>query len=357
MSEPISTAAYVFTFKLGTALRNTLFLWLFQALLSMTTPAFSAGKPADDKLESLVFSGPFSAISYPLIHMVETRALSDMVQDIQFIPVNNPDQARLLALGKGAHQTDFMAMPSNVAAMLYNKGIRLKLINVPIWDLLWIVSQDKTRQHLSDLKGEKIAIPYRADMPDILFQQIAKAEGLNPKSDFKLHYTAHPLDAMQLLISGQVKHALLTEPATSMVLHKNRQLADQESVALLYRSVDLQQEWGRVFQRPAKIPQLSITAMQNVLDKPKLLQRFQQEYRKSSKWCLDHPEETGKMVTKYHKRLTPETVAESLKWTVIDVKSAAESKPELEYFYHTLMNSNPALVGNRLPDNDFYYSH
>lgn len=310
---------------------------------------------AAEKVEKLVLSGPFAGVSNPLIHMVESGALKDVAETVEFRPWNGTDQLKLMALGKGDFKADFVAMPSNVAANLYNRGVKLKLMNISIWGILWMVSRDENMKTLADFKGKEIAMPFRADMPDILFEQIVKAEGLDPKKDFKLRYTPHPLDAMQLLILRRVDHALLAEPAISMALRKTKSFPISVIAPDLFRSVDIQTEWGRVFKREAKIPQAGMTAMSSVLDNPALMNRFQEEYAKSAQWCLDNPEEAGKMVAKHIDLLTPEAVADSLKLTVVDVKDGASSRDELEFFYQKLMESTPALVGGKLPDGDFYY--
>lgn len=311
---------------------------------------------AEPKREKLVFSGPYSAISYPLIHMMETNALGDIAHRIEFIPVSNPDQARLMALGKGRHQADFMAMPSNVAAILHNKGVSLRLISVPVWGLLWVVSQDGTIRDIKDLKGQEIAIPYRGDMPDIVFQTVASKAGLDVRKDIRLRYTAHPLDAMQLLMMGQVKHALLAEPGISMALRKNRQMVKKKGAAPLHRAIDIQQAWGAELNLPPKIPQLSLVATASVLDDSQLLRRFYEEYQRSLQWSLDNPQDAGKLVAKHLKRLTPQAIADSLQWTKLDAKEGKQAQPELENFYRQLMQANPKLVGGALPEDAFYYS-
>ena len=308
-----------------------------------------------EKLDKLVLSGPYAGVSYPLIHMVSTGALNDVAETVEFRPWNSPDQLKLMALDKGPFTADFIAMPSNVAVNLYNRGVKLKLANISIWGILWMVSRDNNLKTLVDFKGKEIAIPFRGDMPDILFEQIVKAEGLDPKKDFKIRYTPHPLDAMRLLILRQVDHALLAEPAVSMALRKTKSFPLKFISPDLYRSVDIQKEWARVFKREPKIPQAGIVAMNTVLDNEYIMQRFQEEYAKSAKWCLENPEEAGKVIAKAMDILTPEAVADSLKWTIIEVKSASQSKQELEYFYQKLMESNPDLVGGKLPDNNFYY--
>lgn len=320
-------------------------LWLF------SMPALTA-----EKLDKLVFSGPFASVSNPLIHMVETGALNDIAKQVEFKPWKGPDQLKLMALGKGGIHADFVAMPSNVAANLYNKGVELKLMNISVWGVLWMVSRDNNLKTLADFKGKEIAMPFRADMPDILFEQLVKAEGLDPKKDFKLRYTPHPLDAMQLLILRQVDHALLADPAISMALRKTQSFPISVIAPDLYRSADIQKEWGRVFKREAKVPQAGMTALSSVLDKPEVLQRFQQEYKKSAQWCIDNPKAAGEMIAKHIDMLTPEAIADSIEWTQTDVQEGQAAKAELEYFYQQLMNNTPALVGGKLPDDGFYYS-
>src|SRR5574343_1399830 len=123
---------------------------------------------AQGKLERLVLAGPFAAVSFPLIHMVETGALQDVAQRVEFVAWKDPDQLRVLAMQGRA---DFVAMPTNVAANLYHRGVPLQLLNVSTWGVLWMVSRDTNLKTLADFKGKEVAIPFRADMPDIVFQQ------------------------------------------------------------------------------------------------------------------------------------------------------------------------------------------
>ncbi|HRP70098.1 MAG TPA: hypothetical protein PLY93_11245, partial [Turneriella sp.] len=143
---------------------------------------------------ALVLSGPPASVSFPLAYMVATGALKDAAPSVVFKMWMTPDQMRALALdGK----TAFMAVPSNVAANLYNKGAQIKPLNISTWGILFMLSRDKERTKLADYKNEEIVLPFRGDMPDIVFQLIAEKEGLDVKKDFKIRYVSSPLDAMQ----------------------------------------------------------------------------------------------------------------------------------------------------------------
>ncbi len=309
---------------------------------------------ASARLPRLVLSGPYAAVSNPLIHMVESGALSDVAESVEFQPWKDPDQLRMLALD-GKTQADFVAMPTNVAANLYNRGVKLRLINVTTWGVLWMVSRQNGLETLADFKGKEILMPFRADMPDIVFQILAEKQGLDPRRDFKLRYVASPLDAMQLLITRRADHALLAEPAVSVALRKTGSLPISLIAPELYRSVNLQEEWGRVMRREARIPQAGMVAMGKALGNPVLIEKFQRAYAASLLWCENNPDACGRMVARRIDLLTPEGVADSVRMDNAVFVTARDARPELEVFLGLLHARQPALVGGRLPGDGFYY--
>lgn len=304
-----------------------------------------------ERLPKLVLSGPPASVSTPLIHMIDSGALKDIADNVEFQVWKDPDQLRVLALGGKA---DFVAMPTNVAANLYNRGVGLKLLNVSTWGVLWMVSRDKEAKTLADFKGKEIAMPFRADMPDIVFDLIAEKQGLDAKKDFKLRYVGSPLDAMQLLVSRRVDHALLAEPAVSMALRKTKSFPVSLIAPDLHRSVDLQQEWGRLFKHEARIPQAGIAVIGKAVQDEKLQVRVMAAYEQSLLWCQKNPLKCGEMVAKRIDLLSPEAVADSLAVSQTRHVTAAAAKSELEFFLGQLHARNPALVGGKLPDEAFY---
>ena len=304
-----------------------------------------------ERLPKMVLSGPPAAVSTPLIHMIETGALKDVADSVEFHLWKDPDQLRVLALGGKA---DFIAMPSNVAANLYNRGVGLKLLNISTWGVLWMVSRDKEAKTLADFKGKEIAMPFRADMPDIVFGLLAEKQGLDVKKDFKLRYVGSPLDAMQLLISRRVDHALLAEPSVSMALRKTKSFPVSVIAPDLYRSVDLQQEWGRLFKHEARIPQAGMTVLGKALQDEAVQAKVMAAYEQSLLWCQKNALKCGEMVAKRIDLLSPEAVADAMAVSQTQHVTALKAKTELEFFFTQLHAKNPALVGGKLPDEKFY---
>jgi len=307
---------------------------------------------AQEKLDKLVLSGPVASVSHPLIHMMRTGALADVAKVVEFKLWKNPDELRALTLQGGA---DFIAVPTNVGANLHNKGVDIKLLNVSVWGILGMLTRDKTLKTLADFKGKEIAMPFRADMPDILFEEIVKAQGSDPKKDFKLLYMNSPTDAMQMLIMRRVDHALLAEPAISIALRKTNSFPLKLIAPDLYRTADLQKEWGETFKVEAKVPQAGMAIVGDLSKNEHVIKRFNEEYAKSLLWYKSNPKEAGEMIVEVIPMLDAVGVADSIKHVKLNVVAAKDAKKDLEFFFGILKRNNSKAIGGKLPEEGFYY--
>lgn len=317
---------------------------LAAGVFTATLPRRAAAQQQPARRARLVLAGPFASVSNPLIRIAESGALRDVADTVEFVTWKDPDQLRVLAIEGKA---DFVAMPSNVAANLHNRGVRLRLLNVGGWGSLWVVSRKPGVKALADLKGQELLLPFRGDMPDIVLQLVAARQGIEPQRDLKLRYTATPIEAMQLLVMGRGEHALLAEPTVSTALRKAQGL---------HRSIDLQQEWGQAFQRAPRIPQAGVCVLGKALDDTALVARFQAAYAEAHGWCGNDPDACGALVARRIDMLTPEGVADALRAVKHPFATGAQARPELEFFFEQLRARDPGMVGGKLPAADFYGS-
>lgn len=320
---------------------------VLRAVPALAALPFVHARAASARRARLVLAGPMASVSNPLVRIVESGVLADLADQVEFVQWSNPDQLRALAM---QGQADFIAVPTNVGANLYNRGVPLALLNVSVWGLLWMVSRRPDARTLADFKGQEIAVPFRADMPDILFQLLAARQGLDPQRDFRLRYVASPIDAMQLLVLRQVDHALLSEPAVSMALHKSKGPLMPE----LHRSVSLQDEWGRLLQRAPQIPQAGIAALGAARQDDALCARLQAAYADAQGWCNRNAQACGVMVAKRIPMMNAQAVADGVQAAPKRLATATEARSELEFLYRLLLERQPALVGGKLPDAAFY---
>lgn len=302
------------------------------------------------KLDKLVLAGPFATVSHPLIHMVNSGALADVANEVEFRLWKDPDQLRAMVLNGQVH---FVALPTNVAANLYNKEVNVRLVNVSIWGILGMITRDETLKTLKDFKGKEIIVPFRSDMPDIILKQLIESQGMSVDNDFSLRYVATPIDAMQMLLMRRADHVLLAEPAISMALRKSGSFPLKAVAPTLYRSSDLQQEWGKTFNVESKLPQAGMAVLGDV--DAKIINRFNEEYQKSLAWYKNNPQKAGVEVAKVLPMLEAKAVADSIPFVNLKSVDAVDSRVDLEHFFGVLLKSEPKLIGGKIPDDGFYY--
>lgn len=313
---------------------------------------FSTNLLAAEKLEKLVLSGPFASVSHPLAYIIENNKLADVAKKVEFVLWNNPDELRALTIQGGA---DFVAVPTNVGANLFNRGVKIRLLNVSVWGILGMVTRDNNFKTLKDFKGKEVVVPFRSDMPDIVFQTLLKKQGIDPKKDISIKYVATPIDAMQSMIMRREDNVLLAEPAISMALIKTKSFPVSIIAPTIYRSVDLQEEWGRVFGTNGDIPQAGIAELGTHSDE--VVKRFNEEYANALAWYKANPKQAGELTEKYFPMFKAEAVEKSIPNVRLKVKNAFSVKSDLESFFTILLNDNPKLVGNKLPSETFYFSN
>ena len=111
--------------------RHILCLLIVQYCLFITLANTQAAK--DTIINKITVAGPPAGISNALIHMASPDNDLDLPWTVEFKTWSTSDQLRALAL---EGNIDFIALPTNVAANLYNKGVGLKLLNVSQWGAL-----------------------------------------------------------------------------------------------------------------------------------------------------------------------------------------------------------------------------
>jgi len=298
------------------------------------------------KRKQLTMYGPPVGPSVTLAHAAETSALSGMVEKLDFSTYRNPDVLRTNFV---SGRWELAGTPSYVAANLYNKGIKVRLMNIMTWGLLYIVSADESIKAVEDLKGQDIVMPFKGDMPDLVFQHIAKEKGMRVGDDFRLNYVGTPFEGLQLLLSGRTKHAVLPEPAATAALLKGLKSAKK-----MNRVVSLQQAWGEVTGGAARIPQAGMMVSDSLLQElPDLPQRLNSSLERSTDWVVNNPTSAGRLGEAYMAMKAP-IIERSIPYCNFTMTRAKQVQQEIESFFSVLAESNPGIIGGKLPDADFY---
>lgn len=299
-------------------------------------------------LGALVVQGAPSPPSLALLRLAKQGVSAELAQGVRFELWSTADEMRARITSGQAH---FSGLPVNVAATLYNRGIRVQLLNVYIWGILYLVSRNPRLPSWRDLRGETVLIPFRGDLPDILTQYFLRRQGLDLATDLVPSYLSAAPEAAQLLAAGRASHAVLSEPSATLAIRKAR-----ENGITLYRALDYSQAWAAATGRAPRMPMAGVVADPLLAQShPQLLAWFQGAHREAASWVAGHPEEASLMGAQEIRAIPPADMRESLAHIQFSFVAAAEAREEVEFFLSEIRSLSPELIGGRLPPDEFYY--
>jgi NitT/TauT family transport system substrate-binding protein len=297
-------------------------------------------------LQTLVVQGAPSPPTLALLRLAREGIPPDLARELRFQLWSTADEMRARITSGQAH---FSGVPVNVAATLYNRGIHVRLLNVYIWGILYLVTREP-EVSWQDLRGQTVLIPFRGDLPDILTQYLLRQEGLELGTDLVPSYLSAAPEAAQLLAAGRASHAVLSEPSATLAILRAR-----ENGIILHRAIDYSQAWAVATGRPPRMPMAGVVAdMALARRHPRLIAWFQQAHRKAADWVVAHPEEASLLGAEEIKAIPPAAMRESLPHIQFSFVEAREAREEVEFFLSELHSLSPELIGGQLPSDEFY---
>jgi NitT/TauT family transport system substrate-binding protein len=296
--------------------------------------------------EPLTLWGPPAAPSIILAQAMADGLLKPFAPGASFKVWKTPDEMRA---GLSSGNMTAVVVPSNVAANLYNRGLGVRLANVMTRGLLYVVAPSGTVTDIASLKGMRVAVPFRNDMPDLIFRRLMAAAGLQP-SDIAIEYSGTPPEAVQLLVSGRVNAALLTEPASTGSIMRAKWTAWKN----LEHAIDCQKVWTRA-TGSATIPQagLAVTDKLTAQIGADGIVALQQALETAVTAVIKDPSAAAGLAALEFG--LPATVIErSIEYSNLVVARSTTARADLTTLFDVLAKEDPRIIGGKQPDNGFF---
>lgn len=298
--------------------------------------------PAAEKttINVMVLSGP---TGLSLVKMVEEKP--DLVPGVTFnyTVLTSPEQMSAKII---AGEADIAAVPTNLAAILYNKGIPIKLAAITNWGVMYVIGSELITSW-SDLKGREIGVTGKGNTPDLLFRYFLGANGVDPEKDLQIRYYASPKELANLVIAGKVTLATLPEPWITEALSRNSDLK-----VLL----DYQTEWSRLEKQKEAYPQSALVVKSALAAaNPALVDTFLEAAIAANNWVVEHPEAAGPYAEK-HLAISAAAATEAIPRCNLRLVRAYLVRSEIEHYLEKLYSFEPQSIGGKLPDAGFYLS-
>lgn len=249
-------------------------------------------------------------------------------------------------------EIDAAAVPSNLAATLYNKTegkVQLAALNT-LGVLYVLTGKDQQVSSIGDLKGKTVGASGQGSIPEYALNYILNANGLDPAKDVTLDYKAEHTELASLMIAGKMDLCVLPEPFVTQVLAKNPDVKVALSVT---------EEWDKAVEQTGDGK--SVLTMGCLIVRKEFAEKnqeafntFQEEYKASVDYVNGQPAEAAKLSEKFD--IMPAAVAEkAIPNCNIVFEAGEQMKSETENFLLILFKANPKSVGGKMPGEDFYY--
>ncbi len=306
----------------------------------------AAGRAFAAPLAELALYGPPAGPSIILAHAAVSGALSQIADKASFKAWRNPDEMRA-GLTSGTMQA--VVLPVQAAASLYNRGFKLKLLNVMTKGLLYVISTDTGVTGLADLKGKKLAVPFRNDTPDLVLSRLLPHYNLVAGTDLAIETVGSPVEAIQMLLAGRVDAVLAPEPAISAAI-----ILAGAAGKTVARVIDIQEVWGEVSGGQPVLPQAGLALTDAFTQaNPGVADDLQAVLEKMSAEVNAEPEKAAADAAPALEMPAP-VIAASIATSKLMAARAATMRTEIEAMLTTLADADPALIGGKLPDDGFY---
>jgi NitT/TauT family transport system substrate-binding protein len=301
---------------------------------------------ASAPLKELALFGPPAGPSITLAHAVASGALSHIADKATFKTWRNPDEMRA---GLTSGTMPLVILPTQVAANLYNRGLGVRLVNVMTNGLLFVVSSDPTLTSIPALKGKRLSVPFQNDTPEFITRSLLKRYGLEGGKDLQVDTTGTPIEAIQLVLAGRMDAALVPEPAVTAALVRGAAMGKA-----IHRVMDVQEEWAKTLGSPAVLPQAGLGVTNAFLSaNGPLIDAVHAAIVSVTQKVISNPAAAAKDAAGPLDLPLP-IIERSIPFSKLVATRASVARPELERMYRLIGDTNPALLGGKLPDDGFY---
>lgn len=243
---------------------------------------------------------------------------------------------------------DIVALPSNLASILYNKSQgKVQVLAINTLGILYLMENGDTVKSVGDLKGRTIYSSGKGAVPEYAFNYILKANGLNPDTDLRIEYKSEHTEALAALLNDKSSLAVLPQPFATVASLENKGLRP---------ALDLTKEWDKA-SKNAKSTMITGVVVVNkdfAAKYPEKIKKFMADYKASIDYTNTNVDDAAKLIEENN--IVPAAVAKkAIPQCNITYIDGSDMKDKLSGYLQVLFEANPKSIGGKMPADDFYY--
>lgn len=241
-------------------------------------------------------------------------------------------------------ELDIAAVPTNLAATLYNKSEgKIQLLALNTLGVLYVLEKGDTVHSVKDLEGKKIYSSGQASTPEYALNYVLKANNVKCEVEY---YATHAELATHAL-AGDADIILIPEPQVSTILSKNSDFRI---------AVDFNEAWNEACDNKAIFSMGCLAVRKEFAENNRqALEEFVKDYTESVEFVNNNAKEASEIIAKYEIVASAAVAEKAIPNCKMVTVTGEEMKTKTATYLQILFDSDPKSIGGALPGEDFYY--
>ena len=341
-------------------------LALLTALLLIALPLASCKKkttsdgtpPSGDEKQTVRIYSLNGTTGFGMAKLLEDAANGAFEKDTYTVTVKTDPVEVRSALING--DVDIAALPTNLASTVYNVSEgAIKILAVNTLGCLYLLTNNGTEiNSFADLAGKTVYAP--AQNPTMIFKHLCEANGLTVGTDVWIKNDYAEAAALQnrfaqgASVAGgtdEVSIVVLPEPAVTAVT-----AAAKGNNVTVTNLMDLTAEWDKLEGHAGTLVQGCVVVRKAFLEAhPETVERFLTAYKASVEYVNTNTAEAAQLIEKYGLFAKAAVAEKAIPKCNIAYLDGNEMKEAMTAYLTVLKGINAAAIGEKLPDDNFYY--
>ena len=243
-------------------------------------------------------------------------------------------------------ELDILAVPVNVASILYNQTQgAVQLLAASTLGVLYITEKGgETVTDVRSLAGKTLYATGKGATPEYALTYLLAQNGLTLGEDVTVEWKSEPSEIVALMAQEEHAIAMLPQPFVTVA---------QGKLEGLRVALDLSAQWDTLGLDSRLITAGLLVRKAFADEHPEAVAKFLKEYAASTDYANSNPAETAALVEKLG--IVNAAVAEKAlpKCNLVCI-TGAEMKTAVSGYLQTLYDLKPEAVGGAMPDDGFY---
>ena len=309
-----------------------------------TSTTGNAAKPNNDPANVYVISGPTGVGA---VSMMEKSANGETEGKYNFVLAENQLKAQASFLNGEA---DIVAMPTNMASALFNKGEDVVILAVNMLGVLYIMDATGNVKSISDLEGKTITATGQGSNPEYILKYVLEESGVK---NVTINFMDDAAAISAGMVKGDIEIAMLPQPvATATVVQAK---AAGKTITPV---IDMNAEWEKIAEGTESALMMGcVVTTKAYLDANKeKVDLFLKEYKASIEAVKADAEAAAALCEKHGIIAKAAIAKQAIPKCNITFATGADMKAKLTGYFSVLHAANPKSIGGKMPADGLFYT-